>query len=213
MRYIFATSAVVIGLGLPGVTKAQELSLSAGATLTSRYVFNGIEQTTGAALQPWAEAEYEGFYAGVWASNTARSIVGSSVEVDLYLGYRNEVGKFNYDLGYTRYYYRNPSNDCCGEVILSLGYSVLDPLDVGLRFAHDPVADYVNSSVSIDYAFDDKFGASANYGTISNGGHDYWSVGGSYAISDNFGIDASWHDTSISDGLLIVSLTTEFSLR
>lgn len=149
MRSIFATSAVVIGLGLPGVTMAQELSLSAGATLTSRYVFNGIEQTTGAAFQPWAEAEYEGFYAGVWASNTARSIVGSSVEVDLYLGYRNEVGKFNYDLGYTRYYYRNPSNDCCGEVILSLGYSVLDPLDVGLRFAHDPVADYVNSSVSI----------------------------------------------------------------
>ena len=135
MRSIFATSAVVIGLGLPGVTMAQELSLSAGATLTSRYVFNGIEQTTGAAFQPWAEAEYEGFYAGVWASNTARSIVGSSVEVDLYLGYRNEVGKFNYDLGYTRYYYRNPSNDCCGEVILSLGYSVLDPLDVGLRFA------------------------------------------------------------------------------
>ena len=81
MRSIFATSAVVIGLGLPGVTMAQELSLSAGATLTSRYVFNGIEQTTGAAFQPWAEAEYEGFYAGVWASNTARSIVGSSVEI------------------------------------------------------------------------------------------------------------------------------------
>lgn len=211
-RYVQA-SALAISVAMPTLVTAQDVSVSAGATLTSRYLFNGLEQSTGAAIQPWLEAEYQGFYAGVWASNTARSIVGSAAEVDLYLGYRNAVGQFSYDLGYTRYYYRNPNVDCCGEVILSLGYAPTEPLGLGLRFAHDPVADYVNTSVSVDYAINDKLGIWTNYGAISNGGHDYWKVGGSYTISENFGIDLAWQDTNITDGQIVVSLNTSFSLR
>ncbi|MGR3509103.1 MAG: TorF family putative porin [Sulfitobacter sp.] len=213
MRRYTQASALAITLLIPTFATAQDVSVSAGATLTSRYLFNGLEQSTGAALQPWLEAEYQGFYAGIWASNTARSLVGSSAEVDLYLGYRNAVGQFSYDLGYTRYYYRNPNVDCCGEVILALGYTPAEPLELGLRFAHDPVADYVNTRISLDYAINDKIGISTNYGTISKGGHDYWKVGGSYAISDNFGVDVAWEDTNISDGLIVVSLNTSFNLR
>ena len=213
MRSLLISTSLVSSLLLPTIAAAQDFNVTYGATLTSRYMFNGLEQTTGAAFQPFFEGEYQGFYAGLWASNTARSIVGSSAEVDLYLGYRNEVGQFSYDLGYTRYYYQNPDFDCCGEVIFSMGFAPIDPLAVGVRFAHDPVADYVNSSVSVDYAFNDQIAAAATYGSISNGGHDYWSVGGAYAISDTFGIDLTWHDTSISSGLAVLSLTTAFNLR
>ena len=56
----------------------------------------------------------------------------------------------------------------------------------------------------------DKIGLSAQVGTISNGGHDYWNVGGSYAISDNFSVSAAYHDTSITTGLAVLSLDVSF---
>ena len=212
MRSLFATSALALAIALPTFAAAQDLSVSAGATLTSEYLANGIKQSDGVALQPWIEAEIQGFYFGMWASNTSSAIVGSDMEVDLYAGYRNEVGKFSYDLSYARYFYRSPSVNCCGEVILSMGVAATDALSLGVRFAHDPVADVTNSRLTLDYAVNDKIGISAAAGTISNA-HDYWSVGGSYAISDNVSLSASWNDTSITKGLAVVALDVSFNLR
>lgn len=210
MRSALVSTALALGLALPTFVSAGDLSVSYGATLTSRYLANGIEQTTGAALQPWVEAEIQGFYFGAWASNTDAAITGSDWEVDLYAGYRNEVGAFSYDLSYARYYYRSPSVNCCGEIILSMGMAASDALSLGVRFAHDPVADVTNSRLSVDYAVNDKIGLSAQVGTISNGGHDYWNVGGSFAISDNFSVSAAYHDTSITKGLAVLSLDVSF---
>jgi uncharacterized protein (TIGR02001 family) len=210
MRSALVSTALALGLALPTFVSAGDLSVSYGATLTSRYLANGIEQTTGAAFQPWVEAEIQGFYFGAWASNTDAAITGSDWEVDLYAGYRNEVGAFSYDLSYARYYYRSPSVNCCGEIILSMGMAASDALSLGVRFAHDPVADVTNSRLSVDYAVNDKIGLSAQVGTISNGGHDYWNVGGSFAISDNFSVSAAYHDTSITKGLAVLSLDVSF---
>lgn len=210
MRSALVSTALALGLVLPTVASAEGLSVSYGATLTSRYLANGIEQTTGAAFQPWVEADIQGFYFGAWASNTDAAITGSDWEVDLYAGYRNEVGAFSYDLSYARYYYRSPSVNCCGEIILSMGVAASDALSLGVRFAHDPAADVTNSRLSVDYAVNDKLGLSAQIGTISNGGHDYWNVGGSYAISDNFSVSAAYHDTSITTGLAVLSLDVSF---
>lgn len=214
MRYFLAATALATGLAAPGLAAAQDLSITAGATFASRYVSNGFEQTTGGAFQPWIEAEYMGFYLGFWASNTARSIVGSTVEVDVYLGYRGEVGKFSYDIGYYRYYYRNPSVNCCGEAILSLGYAPVDSLALGLSIARDPVADYWDTTLTVDYALNDKFGLSGSYGSVTNGGAEYWSFGGTYSINDNVSITGAWHDNDVNtDGIFVVSLDTSFSIR
>jgi uncharacterized protein (TIGR02001 family) len=213
MRSIVKSSALVLGLALPSVAAAQEISVSAGATLTSRYVSNGVEQTTGAAFQPWVEAEVNGFYAGLWASNTATSIVGSKYELDIYAGYRNEVGKLSYDFGYARYYYHEPYSNCCGEFILSMGYAVTDQLSLGTRFAFDPDTDVLNSRLTADFAVNDKIGLSASYGDIDHGGREYWTVGASYAITDTFSVSGTWHDSTTNPGIFVLSVDTSFSLR
>jgi uncharacterized protein (TIGR02001 family) len=213
MRKFLASTALVAALGAPSFAAAEGLSFSAGATLTSRYMANGIAQTTGAAFQPWVEGEVNGFYFGAWLSNTAKSIVGSSSEIDLYFGYRNEVGKFSYDVGYARYFYQNPRVDCCGEIIVNLGYAPTDALSLGVRVAHDPKAKVTNTSVSAGYAINDKISLEAKYGKLNKGGHKYWSVGGSYALNDSLGLGVAYHDTSITKGRAVVSLDYSFSFR
>ncbi|MFN3646528.1 MAG: hypothetical protein ACK4S2_08435 [Gemmobacter sp.] len=79
--------------------------------------------------------------------------------------------------------------------------------------AHDPSAKVTNTSLSMGYAINDKLSLEAKYGKINKGGHKYWSVGGSYAINDNFGIGLAYHDTNISKGLAVLSLDYSFSFR
>lgn len=213
MRNLLAASALALGVAAPGLASAQDLTVTGGFSIVSRYVSNGFDQTTGAAFQPWVEAEYRGFYLNLWASNTAKSLVGSGAEIDVTVGYRGEIGKFSYDVGYARYYYRNPSVNCCGEQLLTLGYAPTDNLAFSLAFARDPVADYVDTGLTVDVALNDKFGLSATYGSVSNGGVDYWSVGGAYAINDTVSISGSWQDNDVNDGTFVVSLDTAFNIR
>lgn len=218
MRKFLASTALVVAIAAPTFAAAEGLSFSGGATLTSRYVADGIEQTTGAAFQPWIEGEINGFYFGAWMSNTARAITGSSTEIDLYLGYRGEVGMVSYDIGYARYLYRNPKFDCCGDLILSLGVAPTDKLSLGFKIKHNPSKSSnptkaSNLSLSADYAVTDKFALGAVYGKVTKGGMKYWSVGGSYAVSDSFGLGLAWHDTSVSKGLAVLSLDYSFSFR
>ncbi|WP_202686238.1 TorF family putative porin [Szabonella alba] len=213
MRRYLATTALIALFAAPGALLAQDFSVSAGATLTSRYMSSGIEQTNGFAIQPWIEVEANGFYAGVWASNVSKSLLGSSAEVDLYLGYRNEIGAFSYDIGYARYYYRSPNVDCCGEFILDMGYAVTDEFSIGGRVAYDPKAEVTNTRLSAAYAFTDQISADITYGKINKGGHRYWQVGGSYAVNDTLSLGLAWHDTNITKGRLVASMDISFSLR
>lgn len=210
MKSLLKTTALATLLVAPAVASAQEVTLSYGATLTSRYLASGIEQTTGAAFQPWLEVDVSGFYAGVWASNTDAAITGSDYEIDLYAGYRGEAGVFTYDIGYARYFYTSPSMNCCGEIILSLGVAPNDKLGMGVRFALDPQTDVLNSSINFGYAFTDAFSVAAEIGSISKGGHDYYSIGASYALTDTLAITASWNDTTITNDLVVVSLDVAF---
>lgn len=213
MRKLLVSSAALLALSVPGVAAAQGLSFSGGATLTSEYVASGLKQSDGPAFQPWIEGEVNGFYFGAWLSNTDLAITGGTMEIDLYLGYRNEVGKFSYDVGYARYFYRNPQADCCGELIVNLGYAPTDALSMGVRVAYDTTFKTTNSSLSLGYALNDKLSLEAKYGKINKGGRTYWSLGGSYAVTDSFGIGLAYHDTDVSKGLAVLSLDYSFSFR
>lgn len=213
MRRFLATSALAALIAVPAAVQAQELSVSAGATITSRYMASGIEQSDGFALQPWIEAEVNGFYAGVWASNVSRAITGSSTEIDLYFGYRNSVGNFSYDIGYARYLYRGPSVNCCGEIILAMGVDVTEKANLGARIAYDPKAKVTNASLNGAYGFTDKFAMDATIGKVNKGGQRYWSVGASYAVSDNVSLGLAWHDTNVTKGRLVASMDFSFSIR
>lgn len=218
MRLIIASSVLALAVAAPGLAAAQELKFSGGATIASKYVADGIEQTKGIAVQPWIEGEINGFYFGAWMSNVDKALLGGdSVETDLYFGYRGEVGILSYDVGYTRYYY-NKSGNCCGDLILSMGVAATDKLGLGLKIKHNPSsstnpAKQSNLSVSADYAFTDQFSMGATYGKVTKGGMKYWSVGGSYAINDAFGIGLTWYDTDVSKGVAVLSLDYAFSFN
>ncbi|MFA7434227.1 MAG: TorF family putative porin [Gemmobacter sp.] len=213
MRPSIPAAALALALSAPlaTVAAAEGVTVSGGFTITSEYMSNGLRQSDGPAFQPWVEAEINGFYAGIWASNTDLALTGGRYEVDLYAGYRNEIGAFSYDFGYARYYYRNPSSNCCGEVYLNLGVAVTDRIGVGTELYYDPSAEIYNISALGDYAATDRIGLSAELGRVERS-HNYWSVGASYGLTDSMSVDLAWHDSNIDKGRLVLSLSMDFAL-
>ena len=63
---------------------SSNFNLSLGADLTSSYLWRGIQQGSGPAIQPWGECTYKGFTLGAWASN---ELTGTFKEVDIYAKY------------------------------------------------------------------------------------------------------------------------------
>ncbi len=108
---------VLTGLvGVPTFAMAAEApasphTLSANITLTSDYVFRGVSQTQGGpAIQGGVDYSHaSGFYVGTWASNVDWVSTGykenSSLEIDLYGGYKGSMGDIGYDVGVITYYY------------------------------------------------------------------------------------------------------------
>jgi len=108
---------VLTGLvGVPTFAMAAEEpasphSLSGNMTLTSDYVFRGVSQTqNGPAIQGGFDyAHASGFYVGTWASNVDWVSLGyktnSSMEIDLYGGYKGSLGDAGYDVGVITYFY------------------------------------------------------------------------------------------------------------
>lgn len=213
MRKTTTSLALLMALSVPGAAAAEGLSFSAGATLATRYVSNGLRQSDGAVFQPWIEGEVNGFYFGAWGSNVSRKLLGQSSEIDLYVGYRGEAGALSYDVSYAHYFYRGPREDCCGEVIVELGYAPLDSFDLGVKVSYDPDAKVTNARLNGGYAFNDKISVAAEIGKINKGGHRYWSVGGAYALTDAVGLSLTYHDSSIDKGTAVLALDYSFSFR
>ena len=196
---------------------AQDVSVSAGVSLLTEYESNGTRQSDGPAVQGYIQADLDGFYAGIWASNVDPVILGGDrLEYDLYLGYANTVGTFSYDLGYARYYY-NDSGFCCGDVIFSGEMALSDAISVGAQFSSDPDGfDVINSRLYGSLSLTDAVSMDARYGDISGeDGHSYWSVGINHAVSEASAVFASFHGTSIEDedNLFLAGVSIDFSLR
>jgi len=82
--------------------------------LYSQYIFRGLTQTdTKPAIQGGVDYSHSsGFYLGAWASNISwledgGMYDGSSLELDIYGGYRNTIGEsgIGYDVGLLNYIY------------------------------------------------------------------------------------------------------------
>ncbi len=111
-----------------------DLEVSANVALTSNYVWRGMTQSDNSpAIQGGFDLGFNGFYAGVWGSNINFNSK-ASVEIDTYLGYASEIGKFSYDIGYCQYMYPNESDELnFGEAYLSLGYD-FDIVSVSAKY-------------------------------------------------------------------------------
>ncbi len=113
-----------------------DIETSANVALTTNYVWRGMTQTDdNPAIQGGFDVGYKGLYAGVWGSNIDFGDgVDSSVEIDLYLGYANDIMGISYDIGYCQYTYPGETDNLnFGEVSVALGYD-FDVLSVGAKY-------------------------------------------------------------------------------
>ena len=96
-KHIAAAGALLASSG----AMANDLTGNAGAVST--YMFRGVDQTGGAAIQGGADYTFDfGLYTGLWVSN---STVGGGNESDVYVGYGLKLGDFGLDAGAIYYGY------------------------------------------------------------------------------------------------------------
>lgn len=94
-------------------SSASYAGVTANAGAFSEYMFRGVEQSNGAAVQGGVDWSSEmGLYAGTWISNTDFPSGGSTVsyETDLYGGWTKKWGNFGVDVGGLFYYYRDDAH-------------------------------------------------------------------------------------------------------
>jgi uncharacterized protein (TIGR02001 family) len=98
----------------------------ANVGVTNNYIWRGVTQTDD---KPAVSAGIDyatdtGIYVGTWASNVDFG-GDASTELDLYLGFANEVGEFSYDFGYVYYGYPDGDDIDFGEVYGSVGWNFI----------------------------------------------------------------------------------------
>ena len=98
----------------PAAAPASPHTFSYNLGLYSQYIFRGLTQTDEKpAIQGGVDYSHSsGFYLGTWASNISwledgGNYDGSSLELDIYGGYRNTIGEsgIGYDVGLLNYIY------------------------------------------------------------------------------------------------------------
>lgn len=96
-KYVAGAAALVAS----SASFAGTLTGNVGAV--SDYMFRGIDQTGGAAVQGGVDYGFDfGMYTGLWISNSA---VGQGNEADIYAGYDLKLGQFNLNAGAIYYLY------------------------------------------------------------------------------------------------------------
>ena len=153
------------------IAPVADFTYSANMALTSNYVWRGLTQTADStAIQGGIDLGYKGFYVGTWGSNVKFSGYEASMELDLYGGYKGELGGIGYDIGYLAYNY--PSS--ASELNFQEAYFGL------------------NKNIG-------NLGLNAKYYLSTNApsGHkklDYYEVGATYALPYEFSLGATYGD-------------------
>jgi uncharacterized protein (TIGR02001 family) len=171
---------LVAGLvGVPLLAAAEDSPLSGNIGLSSDYIFRGISQTQ---HKPEISGGFDyahpsGLYVGTWLSNQDWVSEGdfkdnSSLEVDLYGGYRSSLpADVGYDVGVITYYY--PGNKIAG--------------------AHSPDTTEIYGSLSWKFlTLKDSYTVSKNfigwYGTGKSRGSNYLELNANYDLGDGWGV-------------------------
>ncbi len=183
-RHRIATAMVGM-LVLVGASSGAHAGTSGSITLTSDYVFRSVTQTNqDPALQGGVEyAAESGVYVGIWGSNiswlsdasTTLAPISSSLELDVYAGYR---GKFSdavsYDVGALYYW-------CPGDY--PAGFNNADTLEL---YAGVTVAASENVSLGAKYSH----AATDLFGYTNSDGSGYLDLTANIALADSWSIGA-----------------------
>ena len=231
MKKLVLVSAVTGALSLPLAGMAAEQSphsVSGNVGIFSNYIFRGVTQTSEeAALQGGFDyAHASGFYAGTWGSNVSwitdsgLGYTGSSLELDLYGGYKGSFGKsdFGYDVGAIYYYY--PGKKLSGTISADtaeiygalswkwlsakVNYAATDyfGVDEGKgTYYIDLSAAYPigNLSLLAHYGILHIAGSPGGASNDDAYGYSDYKVGASYALPQGFTVGAVYTDTNAKE--------------
>ena len=216
-------------LALLGFADAQA-STSGNVSLTSDYVFRGVSQSNQEpALQGGVEYSADsGFYIGSWGSSiswlsdlsTSAAPISSSLELDVYGGYR---GKFSdavsYDVGAAYYWY--PGDFPSGfnsadtlEVYAGITVVASDKVSLGAKYSHatTDLFGYVDSDGSgyLDFSANFSVGAGVTINAHAgkqwiegNAAFEYtdWKLGATKAFDNGFSVGLAYTGTDADDAL------------
>lgn len=207
MRIIAGVAVLALTAGMAG---AQGFELLGGAKLEYKHKERGGSSVT--YLSGYIEGEMMGFYTGIWGQVASDDLLD---EVDLYIGYRNEIaGGLSYDIGYTRYYYPNDGGECCGEFTLGLGMPV-GPVTGTLDLAHDPQSDLSSAYLGAAWSATNALEISGQFGVyeLAGGSEREWDLGATYALGETTAVDFRYYDGSdYGDGHFGLSLSWDSTL-
>lgn len=207
MKSKFLAGVASVFVLAAGAAGAQ--SFSYGVGLTSDYISRGATQTNnGVALQPWAEYENSGFYAGIWASNVDFG-TNDRIEVDLYGGYRWSVSNTSFDVGYARYLYDGVTGDAGGELYMLLNHDLSGGASLFAGVHLNPATgNLTNGHGGFSVAFNDRLSGSGRIGVA--GGNAYGDAGVTYSFSDNASVDLRLHDGETMTPRVVLSTAFSF---
>lgn len=165
---------------------AEDSALSGNIGVTTDYLFRGISQSQHkpAISGGFDYAHPSGVYVGTWMSNqgwvaTGPAKTNSSMEIDLYGGYRGEASGIGYDVGLITYYYPGdragalagaPTPDTT-EVYVGASWSFLS-----MKYSHT-VSDYFVG-----------WGSTTPGASFKTNGSNYLELNASYDLGDGWGV-------------------------
>lgn len=226
-KRVFALALTGLIAAPSAVVAAEESphKLSANVGMTSNYIFRGISQTGGdPAVQGGLDYTHSsGFYLGTWGSNVGwledyQGYTSGNVEIDVYGGFRGEIGAtgLSYDLGAIQYIYPGEKGTVTkadtSEVYAALGWKWFTVKyshylsDEVFGFADAKNSHYLDLSASVPIA-ETGLTAGAHWGSFkfkNNGDQDYedWKISLTYdmgklsAVTSNVTVGVAYTDTN-----------------
>ena len=203
-------ATATLALGIAAQAKAEDgpsVSFNVGAA--SDYVFRGYSQTDSKPqVYGGADLGVGIFYAGAWLSNVDFGD-STSMEYDLYAGFKPTLGPVSLDVGLVRYGYTNQEDGAdldfwegklAGSVAAGKGTVGGALYYTPENFGQTGQATYVELNGSMPIA--EKLsvsGAVGHQALEGDGDYETWNLGLGYAINDVFGLDLRYWDTNVEE--------------
>jgi uncharacterized protein (TIGR02001 family) len=203
---------------------APQSTLTGSVAVVNDYLFRGLSQTNQKpSLQTGIEYDHaSGWYIGAWCSNiswlsdtsTSAAPLSSSLEVDLYTGYRGSFSSdWTYDVGLYEYYY--PGDYPAGftrpyttEGYLSLAYKTLS-----LKYSHtftnlfgfpgSKNSGYLDLSWNYEFSPGWTLNTHVGHQDVANTpGFSYsdWKLGVTRAFDHGYSVALGYYDTNATRG-------------
>lgn len=235
MQKTLIAAALASALAVPAFTAQAEEPASphtftGNVGLFSQYVFRGISQTNeDPALQGGFDYSHEsGFYVGTWASNISwltdsTAVTGyksSSVELDVYGGYRGAIGEtgIGYDIGLLQYIYPGSRNPGAVKADTLEAYAAVSWSFLSAKYSYslgdtfgvnnssgtwylDLAANYPITealTLNLHYGIQEFSGSINGVSNDSQASYEDWKIGLSYALPQSFVVGVFYTDTSMN---------------